>query len=170
MTDKLRSVMAYILKIYPKNMSEEMSNARLTKMVYLVDWKNTLNTGHQVTGIKWYFDNYGPFVNDVENTAKSNSDVFLIDFGSNMYGQPKKTFKLKHDDISFNLSLNEIASITSIVNETKKLYWREFIKLVYSTYPVASSDRYNYLDLESKAKKYKSIKEQRQRDIQNLAF
>lgn len=169
MTNKLKDVMIYILKCYPKRLASEMSNARLTKMVYLSDWKNALSTGKQISDVNWYFDNYGPFVNDIENMAKSDSDTFLIDLGSNMYGQPKKTFGLKNNDVSVGLSEDEKRSISSIVDETQKLYWKQFIKLVYSTHPVASSDRYTYLDLGEKAKEYSEIKEIRRKKIADLA-
>ena len=169
MTSKLKDVMIYILKCYPKRLADEMSNARLTKMVYLSDWKNTLASGKQITPVKWYFDNYGPFVNDIENTAKEDSATFLIAIGSNMYGQPKKTFGLKNDEATVNLTESEKSSISSIVDETQKLYWKEFIKLVYSTHPVASSDRYTYLDLAEKAKEYSEIKKIRRKKIENLS-
>lgn len=162
--------MIYILKCYPKRLADEMSNARLTKMVYLSDWKNALVTGTQISNVNWYFDNYGPFVNDIENTAKSDSNTFLINLGSNMYGQPKKTFGLKNNDVSVNLNDSEKEAIKSIVDETQKLYWNEFIKLVYSTHPVASSNRYTYLDLNAKAKEYTKIKEIRRKNLENLTI
>ena len=161
MTAKLQNVMAYIIKKYPDGLASEMSNARLTKMVYLVDWKNALEQGNQITDIKWYFDNYGPFVTDIEKAAKTNSSIFVIDLGSNMYGQPKKTFRLRNSNIDIFLNENEKNSIKAVIEETRKLYWKDFIKLVYSTHPVASSERYTYLNLVEKAKEYGEIKQKR---------
>jgi len=170
MNNKLQNIMAYILKMYPKSLANEMSNARLTKMVYLADWKNSLEYGDQITNIKWYFDNYGPFVNDVQNAARANPDIFVIDLGSNMYGQPKKTFKLRKNNISIELSEKEKQSALSVIEETKNLFWKDFIKLVYSTHPVASSDRYSFLDIPAKAEEYKRIKEKRRNDLLNVEF
>ncbi len=48
---ELKDVMAYIIANYP--FKGELSNARLTKMVYLTDWKNALLSGRQVTDISW---------------------------------------------------------------------------------------------------------------------
>lgn len=170
MSAKLQDVMVYILKKYPENLSDEMSNARLTKMVYLVDWKNALVKGNQITEINWYFDNYGPFVTDIEDKAKAKSKIFIIDLGSNMYGQPKKTFRLRDTNTVINLTDGEKKSIKSVIDETKKLYWNEFIKLVYSTHPVASSDRYTYLKLAEKANEYKNIKNKRLKKLNSLQF
>lgn len=151
---ELADVMAYLIKQYP--MSHELSNARLTKMVYLADWHQAINHGRQVTSIKWYFDNFGPFVKDVEHTALIRDDLFSIDLGSNMYGQPKKQFALRDPRYAPTLTAEEKASIDHIISVTRRLYWDDFIKLVYSTHPVASSQRYSFLDLVKKAQEYKS--------------
>jgi len=156
MTNKTAEVMAYILTTYPKNILDEMSNARLTKMVYLSDWRASLKRGKRITEISWYFDNYGPFVNDIEKTAKANKDRFKIDYCTNMHGQPKKVFRLKKNSESVNLSSKEKEDIDFVISKTKSLYWREFIKLVYSTFPIASSEKYSNIDLIAKAEEYKA--------------
>jgi len=155
----LKDVMAYLIKHYPGNMQHELSNARLTKMVYLADWHQAINFGRQITDIKWYFDNYGPFVHDIEREASKNNDVFCVDLGSNMYGQPKKMITLRNDGCEINLSEEERRSLDHIISVSKKLYWDDFIKVVYSTHPIASSERYSVLDLLEKAQEYKKLKE-----------
>jgi hypothetical protein len=154
MMAELHDVMAYLIQNYPATMNHELSNARLTKMVYLADWHQAITNGRQVTGIKWYFDNFGPFVRDVEMTALRRNDLFSIDLGSNMYGQPKKSFSLRDPHYKPRISASEASSLDHIIEVTKRLYWEDFIKLVYSTHPIASSDRYSYLDLVSKAAEY----------------
>lgn len=155
---ELHDVMAYLIKNYPVNMAHELSNARLTKMVYLADWHQALNLGHQITDIEWYFDNFGPFVRDIEQAAADHDDLFVIDLGSNMYGQAKKSFALRNRDYVPEISTAEKASLDHIVNVTRQLYWAPFIKLVYSTHPIASSERYSFLDLVAKAEEYKRQK------------
>lgn len=152
---ELHDVMAYLIKNYPDSMAHELSNARLTKMVYLADWHQALNEGRQITDIRWYFDNFGPFVKDVEDTAAEYDDLFVVDLGSNMYGQAKKTFALRDEDYEPELDDAERRSLDHIIEVTRKLFWAPFIKLVYSTHPIASSQRYTYLDLVAKAREYK---------------
>jgi hypothetical protein len=123
-------------------------------MVYLADWHQAIAHRRQITGISWYFDNFGPFVRDIEVTAANRSDLFAIDLGSNMYGQPKKTFALRNPSYRPNVSEAEAASLDHIIEVTKSLYWNDFIKLVYSTHPIASSERYSHLDLVEKAAEY----------------
>ncbi|WP_018445489.1 Panacea domain-containing protein [Rhizobium gallicum] len=149
---ELHDVMAYLIQNYPA--THELSNARLTKMVYLADWRQAISQGKQITPIQWYFDNFGPFVRDVETTAAFRDDLFSVDLGSNMYGQPKKSFSLRDPSYRPTLSASEKAALDHIIEVTKRLYWNDFIKLVYSTHPIASSERYSYLDLVKKASEY----------------
>jgi len=61
----ITDILAYILNRYPH--AQEMSNARITKMVYLADWKHAIDSHRQISSINWVFNNYGPFVWDVKN-------------------------------------------------------------------------------------------------------
>ncbi len=56
---QIKDIVIHILKNYPHK--DELSNARVTKLVYLADWRHVLETKEQISSIKWYFDNYGPF-------------------------------------------------------------------------------------------------------------
>lgn len=150
--DKLKELISYILIKYPHK--DELSNARVTKMVYLADWKQSIEKKRQITNIDWYFDNFGPFVSDVEKTIKKNHHLFTITDTNNIFGYKKKLFSIKDKNYSPQLSQDETAAINHIISETNKLNWDDFIKLVYSTYPVSSSSRYSHLDLVSKAKEY----------------
>lgn len=155
---ELKEVLAYLIKHYPDNLAHELSNARLTKMVYLADWHRALNASQQITDIQWYFDNYGPFVRDVEAAASRHADLFSINLGNNVYGQPKKSISLRNEEYLPIIDEKEKASLEHIIEVTKKLYWDDFIKLVYATHPIASSERYSFLDLVDKAEEYKRIK------------
>lgn len=46
---KLIDIILYILKNYPHK--NELSNARLTKMIYLIDWRSAFDNGKQITNI-----------------------------------------------------------------------------------------------------------------------
>lgn len=154
----IKDALAYVLKHYPNNMRHELSNARVTKMLYLADWHQAINHGKQITDISWFFDNYGPYVNDVKSTAESNPDVFSVTSTNNMYGQPKIMISLTENNYEAIIPEIERASFDHVIHETQKMYWDSFIKLVYSTYPITSSDRYSTLDLVEKAAEYKKQK------------
>ena len=58
-------IVKYIFDKYPK--PEELSKPRLVKIVYLIDWKTAVETGDQCTNVEWYYNHYGPYVEDVIN-------------------------------------------------------------------------------------------------------
>jgi len=145
--NKLKEILVYILNEYPHK--SEMSNARLTKLVYLSDWHHALHNKSQISPIKWYFDNYGPFVWDVFELVKSD-ESFKVDLVKNYYGNEKKLISLENEVIS-NLSKDEKNSVNKVIEATKSLNWDGFIKMVYSTYPILTSDKYSWLNLIEKS-------------------
>lgn len=151
----LRDAIAYILMNYPENLAHELSNARVTKMLYLADWHQCISRGRQVTSINWFFDSYGPYVNEIKTTAESEPSLFSIENINNLYGQKKSMIKLKNRSYQTNISFDEKTSLDHVIETCKDMYWDDFIKLVYSTYPIMTSDRYSKLDLLQKAKDYK---------------
>lgn len=152
--NKLKFIMSYLLDKYPHK--HEMSNARLTKTVYLADWHYLLKSGHRLTDIEWIFDNYGPFVWDIKNEAEQNPSLFDVVQTVNARGSKKTLIEAK-SKINYDDKLNdeEKASLDSVIESTKKLYWDDFIRLVYSTYPVSNGKRYSVLNLEKFAQEYR---------------
>lgn len=150
----LTDILAYILQEYPyKN---ELSNARVTKMVYLADWKQALEEKRQISPIKWFFNSYGPFVWDIMETAENNAELFDIDETENLYGERKKLLALRDKIFQPQLTKTEKAAIDHIIEVTKPMNWESFIRLVYSTHPIVSSERYTHLDLVEKAWEYQT--------------
>lgn len=142
----LKHVIRYLLKNYPYK--DELSKTRLTKMVYLADWFSVKKYGRQLTDIKWYFDHYGPYVSDVFDAAERDKKIhFRNDYSA--FGTPKLIFTLTTDQKLGldNLSNGEIEILDEVIQETKYLNWSEFIDYVYSTYPIKSQRRYNFLNL-----------------------
>lgn len=149
----LIDIILYILKYYPHK--NELSNARLTKMIYLADWRSAYDYGSQITNIRWYFDNYGPFVHDVEQAIEENSDKITTVTTRNVFGNKKILYKLVDENINTELPQNVQNVLNTIIEITRGLYWDQFINFVYSTYPIVTSERYTYLDLLSKAEIYR---------------
>lgn len=148
----VRDVVAYICQRYPY--AGELSKARLTKLVYLSDWKMCIQTDHQITPIRWYFNHFGPYVDDVEQLAR-NDRAFAIDRTNNFYGGLKEIIRLV-GEIHPDLTVQERLAIDFSIENTQNLSWDAFIKLVYSTYPVLTESRFDYLDLPTLSRQYKS--------------
>ena len=153
---RIKDVLIYLLKNYPH--PEDLSNARITKLVFLCDWKHSLDVKKQLTSIQWYFDNYGPFVWDVINCAEENSKTFEIVYTTNYFGGHKKQLTLKDDSAEVSIKRAERRTIDHIIQITHRKSWDEFIQLVYSTYPIVNSERYRSLNLVEMAKDYRKSK------------
>lgn len=145
---KLAKIVAYFCQNFP--LRNKLSNARLTKMIYLADLISVKNNNDQLTNIQWYFDHYGPFVPDIEKVAAKYSDFFLITESMTIYGTPKKEISLIDNNIKIDLNLKEQEILDQVINDTKNLNWSDFIRYVYDTDPIKNSHKYSHLDLKSK--------------------
>lgn len=143
---KTEDIAAYIVHKYPHK--SELSKARLTKMAYLADWKSVSIRGKQISAIKWYFHNFGPYVDDVAEAARSDPRI-EAKFTKNYYGDMKEEFSpVGYCDDFGSLDRKDIDILERIIEETSRLYWSGFIKHVYDTPPIKGSDRYTFLKLE----------------------
>ncbi|BAF69858.1 Panacea domain-containing protein [Nitratiruptor sp. SB155-2] len=152
----LKDIIYYILKKYPNK--KHLSNARLTKLIYLIDWYSAIHYNKQISNIKWYFDNYGPFVWDVLDEIKKNPKLFKIKHTTNFFGNNKKIIENIENNYNPNINDHEKQVINKIIDITKDKNWSAFINLVYSTYPILVSEKYSYLNLINKAKKFRELK------------
>lgn len=148
----LEKLIRYILLNYPN--LNELSKPRLVKLIYLIDWKFTIENGSQFTDIRWVYNHYGPYVNDVINLMKEKKAVFNVESYQNSYeGITDKFTLLDKTEILIDENLKKIAD--SFITLTYKLTWTEFINLVYSSYPIKSNLKYSTLNLEELAVEFK---------------
>ncbi len=150
---KIKELLAYLLINYTKE--KDLSKTRLTKLIYLCDWKYSIEYGKQITEIEWIFDNYGPFVWDVMETVNENPNLFVINQTETFYGSVKTLISIKDKSYKFSLETTEQKTAKFVIDATKDLTFDQFTKLIYSTYPIMISQRYSKLDLPKLAKQYK---------------
>lgn len=150
---KLRDVLAYLCAHYPH--PSELSNARVTKMIYLADWRSAITQGRPMTAIRWTFNHYGPYVSDVVELAQRD-EAFQVLYGENLFGSTKRLIRLVEPGQPTRLSDEERAILDFVIAKTKGMYWNEFLSLVYSTYPVRTQPRYSELNLAQLAKEYEA--------------
>lgn len=149
----VKDLLAYILLNYPNK--EELSKTRVTKLIYLCDWKSCIEFERQITDITWVFDNFGPFVWDVMTTVENNPETFSIYSSETLFGTPKTVVALKNKQYSPSLEEQEKRIADFVIKSTENLNFDKFVKLVYSTYPIMTSQRHKALDLIDLAKEYK---------------
>ncbi len=149
-------IVRYIVKNHPN----ELTKGRLNKLVYLADWKSAIDFQSQISSIKWKFNHYGPYVDDIENDI-NNDNRFKIRSSTTMYGNDKYLVELLNDANFNEPNETEKNILNFIIEITKDLSWNKFINAVYSTYPVKSSERGSFLDLVLLANKYRKSKIER---------
>ncbi|MGA4634548.1 Panacea domain-containing protein [Pseudomonas solani] len=140
--------------LYPYG--SELSKARLTKLVYLADWTSSLADRSQLTNIRWLFNHYGPYVEDVMDAVRS-SPYFRVHNTQNNFGSDKQTVSFYGDPSDIELSPRDMQILDYVINQTKTMYFKDFIDYVYSTYPVTSNERYSQLDLVQLADQYRRL-------------
>lgn len=141
MNYSINDLIKYFCSMYPY--AQELSKARLTKMIYLADWENFKSSGHQLSEINWYFDNFGPYVTDVIDTAYNDPDIRIVSTRT-IYGTDKTL--IEYDGKTPTIDDKVRVNLDQVINETKQLSWKRFIDYVYDTPPIKESERYNYLD------------------------
>jgi hypothetical protein len=152
--NRLQNILAYLCVHYPHK--GELSKARLTKLVYLADWFSALSDNQQMSNVRWLFNHYGPYVDDITLCAQS-SNQFKITAEQTLHGSTKYLIQF-HGILDSNaLSARDQQILDVVIDKTKQMYFNDFIDYVYSTYPVQSKDRYSYLDLISLANEYKTL-------------
>lgn len=135
--DKIYDIMSRILSFYEK--IGEISMHKLLFLVYLSDWKNSIDHGKQLTGIRWkYIDE------EFSRTLIAALEKATMEPG-----------KLYFDKSYACLKAEEIKSIDFITHLSIELDTDDFLKLVYSTFPMLQGNTDTYLDLPHLAKDYK---------------
>ncbi|MDR2169645.1 MAG: SocA family protein [Planctomycetaceae bacterium] len=147
----LTDIIIYICMNYPHK--DDLSDARLTKMIYLADWKYALKYEQKLTNIEWVFNHYGPYVADVIKCAENCQDI-SIEYSKNTFNSPKTIIKINKNSKIPNLNKNITETLDFIIEKAQKRNWKQFIQLVYSTYPILTQERYTKLDLVKLAKEY----------------
>jgi len=150
----LGDIVYYIVSNYKWN--SPLSNARLTKIVFLTDWNFCLKEWKQATWINWYFDSYGPYVNDVISFVES-SEHLSKKYSMTMFWWYKTEIKVIKKREDFDIPEKLSKSINFVMDETSKFNFNDFIDFVYSLYPIQISEKFTYLNLPLMAHDYKKI-------------
>lgn len=157
MKNVISNIVKYLLKVYPHK--SDLSASRLTKMIYLMDWKSSIDYGRQITDAKWHFNHYGPYVDDFVRLAKDDKDIFLENTVT-YYGGKKQLFRLsKGHEVNIALTDEQKKIADFVIGATKQKNYEDFIQLIYSTFPIIANDRYSDLNLVELAQRYKEILE-----------
>jgi hypothetical protein len=127
---ELKQVMAYLCEQYPHK--DELSKARLTKLVYLADWRSSILQQCQITNINWVFNHFGPYVDDIIALARSDDDFEVVKT-TTMFGEIKEIIRVRQGGLTPLLHPQEKEILDFVIDSTESMFWNAFIRLVYST-------------------------------------
>lgn len=130
-----------IISVYPKK--QELTQDRLVKLTYLSDWRSAIVNKKQITNIKWYINNYGPYIENMYDILEEKS----FDINDSI---------IKRKKFDGEIATEIMTVVDFIINKTKELNNNDFTTLVFSTFPLATSTKYSHVDLVEKAKQYQS--------------
>lgn len=120
-----------IVAYFVKNSKTQLSKGRLNKLIYLADWKYSLNYGKQISNIVWKFNHYGPYVDDIENSISNDSlQRFEIKEVTTYYGDLKYIVAMKKNLNFTNPNQKEKEVLDMIIKLTDKLNWTDFINQI----------------------------------------
>ncbi len=143
MDTKLHDAIVRICQRY--EYPDELSRARVTKLVYLSDWEMALRHGRQLTGINWVFNHYGPYVLDVPATVGASEDLSETRT-ENAFGAPKVLITAV-GSATEHLAPEEAAVVDGVLARTAPMTFTRFIDHVYDSMPIKRSERYDQLNL-----------------------
>lgn len=117
-------------------------------VLFIVDWKYTLVYGEQLTNVKW-FKNQNSIMDFNLNNKNLNDYLKEIEIKDNIS---------IHDENFSQIDLNRINLFIDFVkSKTEKMLYTEFVNLYFSTYPLISSNRNEFIDLVDLREQYINV-------------
>lgn len=94
---------------------------------------------------------------DIEHEVEANPDIFKVSEVINwVFGGNKKLFEIK-GKYSPSIPEQQVEYINFVMEKTANMGFSEFIKYVYSTYPIYKTRKFQKLDLPALAQEYKTL-------------
>jgi hypothetical protein len=135
------------ITLYALCKNTSISRSELTKLVYLFDYFHAKKFKKQYTNIRWYYDRFGPFVHDVENSILG-VDGIKRSRSLNPFGKRGTYFSYSGEcpDIDDQDLVN---ILDYVIGSYKEHTYKSFIEdLVYQTSPVKKTRQYDYINIE----------------------
>lgn len=132
---------------------EGISVSRLSKLLYLADWRAEITQRSRPSRVEWAHGVQGPWSKEIQNLVRKDNKHFS--FSEETAGRGKKTMvHLAADCPSPILSPEEQQVLDFVIDRAGLLSWADFTSLVYSTYPVVKTVPQSALDLRVLASEY----------------
>lgn len=147
-----------VTRILDRSNYYEISRWRLTNTLFLIDWKYLIKYKQRILNFNWKFGGYTlNLINELKELESKGSAFILHDLSA---------YKLKRDDESYQLLSEyhqyktltdiELHVIDTVVYETEKMSYKQFLDHVNSNYALLESKKNAKIDIVAKANEYLS--------------
>jgi hypothetical protein len=141
----IKEVLKYTSSHYLKKdtLKDALPLSQLIKLIYLADWKASLDRGRTITDIEWQIVNGEPKMDEAsltqtieffETTLKGEK---IVNFFQSFYEGIKKT----------KLTQYEKSILDFVIDKARSKSSEEFSQLVHSTFPSLTLDESDKVDL-----------------------
>jgi hypothetical protein len=146
----IKEVLRYTISRYDSK--NDLTLGRLIQIIYLADWKASIDRSRQITDVKWKMINGEPKMDD--SSLGEVIDFLEISSKGETLGSLFQSFyerKLKKT----KLSQSEKAILDFVIEKANFKSSDEFVQLIHSTFPSLTLDKSDKLNLPDLAKIYK---------------
>ena len=140
--------------------ARKLPSDRLVKMLYLVDWKHSIDYGFQATNLQWFADSLGPFDTQLPGLVEKLPNLFAIHQLSDTVEDSPVEIECIDHTYSPRLIDSERKAVDHILKVTSGKTWPQIVRLVFATFPMMSKHRYSSLNLPELAVEYKKFKQE----------
>lgn len=133
--------------------SPELPSEKLARLVFLCDWKHSLDYGGQITDLEWSvsgFDSFGEVLGEI----KEYPEMFELRSQGHVRRRDE-VVRLVDESYQPQLEDSEKEVADDISEIDRKLNWAEFSQVLYSTYPLLVSQPGRRSNLAELANEYK---------------
>lgn len=148
----LNDIIGYICLRHPRRRA--LTLWRLEYLVYLCDWRHTLQTGQPLTSIQWVLTSGGPYSDAIDNAVRRSAGPFAMQTVRPLLGMSRNVVVVADKAFRPQLNAEERKTVDHVLKVAGRLGDNELTQLVMFTYP-ALQPKYTPLDLPALARRYK---------------
>jgi metal-responsive CopG/Arc/MetJ family transcriptional regulator len=147
----IKEALRYLISRYDDK--NDLTLSRIVQVIYLADWKASIDRSRPVTEIKWQMANGEPKMDnssleEVINLLDANSK-------SETLGRLLQNFYDERFNKKVRLSQSEKFFLDFAIDKAKSKSSDEFIQLIHSTFPSLTLSKSDTVDLPDLAKTYR---------------
>ncbi|MCY0885788.1 MAG: hypothetical protein OWV35_07890 [Firmicutes bacterium] len=139
----VRDALRYL--VYATPSPADRTVLRLTKVLYLVDWRSAWGRGYSLTPCAWHFDRFGPTAPEIWDTV-CHDPAWKV--------QPRGRIMLTADarPATPTVTAVDAAWMDRVLAEAAGWTWADLVAAVWATYPIRTGQRGTALPLTALAR------------------